>query len=556
MDKAILYNVTVEKINKRINSLKAIGFNVQEFENLRDNIINDSNVNIQNSYKFASPKLSLGQSAFLEQNYDNTINSLEKLYRKLLDYEVYVVAFHTTSLIKEFLSNNLKEEKDFIKYKEQLVLVLKNLHNSKTLDYNVEGPIIEEIYNVVYLFIKEEVSFLGYSELFESLGEVDKYYLDKLVRREVEGIDLKLKTNQEIKLKVKEIDANGYDDSYANRELISAIVESNLDKNQRKVILNALENNLSKYYYSLCDIYGDLKNITEPVSKSKKVGHLIGDSLKLAFHSALVTALLVGSFKLGKSASTHNDKTYMTKTTTYNPLNKDPYTITEQYEPKQDDSILATYYGPLVDGSMVGTYKRTVTTYNLSNYEGTPLEELYNMDLPSLMVPENSVTLGARDLSAEELMKEAFKIIKEVRVNLDDVKVTTKTSTFARGFYTLLFLAVSALIGLLYTSMINLAKEDDIDYVPFLSDLISVLEDLIGLLNQRQETEEYEKGMKDIVIRLDEIIKNNKPLIEKAMAYTNNLKDNKEYRKYIVNIAKSLELVNDKEKELEVILKK
>ena len=550
MDKAILYNVTIEKVNKRINDLKAIGFNVQEFEKIRDDILIDSNANVESSYKFASPNLSL------EQNYDNTINKLEKLYRKHLDYEVYVVAYHTTSLIKEFLFKEQKTEEDFNKYREKIELVLKNLRNSKTLDYNVEGPIIEEIYNVVYLFIKEEVSYLGYSDLFKKLEEVDKSYLDKLVRREVEEIDLRLKRHQDIKDKVKEIDAQGYNDSYANIELISAIVESNLDSNKKAEILERLKNNLDKYYNSLCEIDGDLKKISKPDSKPKRLAHFTLDSLKLAFHSVLVTALLMGSFKLGKSASTENNKTYMTKTTTYNPLNKEPYTITEQYEHKHDDSILATYYGPMVDGPLVGTSRRTVTTYNLSNYKGTPLEELYDMDLPSLMVPEYSVTLGPPDLSAEELMKEAFKVIKEVRVNLDDVNVTTKTSTFARGFYTLLFLALSTLIYLFYTTMINLAKEDEEDYVPFLSDLISVLEDLIELHNHKHEAEEYEKSLKDIVIRLDDLMTNNKPLIDKATIYIDNLKDNKEYRKYIYNIDKSLELVRDKEKELKETLKK
>lgn len=58
------------------------------------------------------------------------------------------------------------------------------------------------------------------------------------------------------------------------------------------------------------------------------------------------------------------------------------------------------------------------------------------------------------------------------------------------------------------------------------------------------------------MIRLDDLMTNNKPLIEKATIYIDNLKDNKEYRKYIYNIDKSLELVKDKEKELKETLKK
>ena len=118
MDKAILYNVTLEKVDKRINELKIIGFNMDEFIRVKEEIINENKAEIQKSYNFSNPSLALGQTAFLEQGYTNTINKLNKLYEKLLDYEIYAMAYHTAKLVKEFLESNQKDEKDFTSLKK------------------------------------------------------------------------------------------------------------------------------------------------------------------------------------------------------------------------------------------------------------------------------------------------------------------------------------------------------------------------------------------------------------------------------------------------------
>ncbi len=549
MDKAILYNVTLEKVEKRIQELNQIGFNVQKFEEIKNKIINKSNNNVEDSYNFANPELSLGQSAFLEQNYTNTINSLEKLYQKLLDYEVYVVAYHTTSLIKEFLDKKNKEEQDFIKYKEKLALVLKNLHNSKTLDYNVEGPIIEDIYSVIYLFIKEEIKCLGYSSLFSDLGEIDKYYLDKLVRKEVEEIDLKLAKNKLISLKIREIDAAGFENSYAQIDLITLLIENNLNYKERKTILNKLMTNLGNYQYSLEEIFNELNNLPQHMDKPKRTKRLIKNSLMLLINSALVTTLIVSSFKLGKNKSANETKTYMTTTTTYNPTNPNPYVVTEEYKTKRDDSILAIDYGSINDYG-----GREVTTYNLSNYIGTSLEKLYDMDLESFLVPENIKTLSRRDLSTEELTKEAFRIIKEVEVNLEDEKITVNNDELKKVFYTVVCLILSFVIYILYSILIDKII-DDYDYIPLLSDLGNLLEDIKSLKNYDNNLMEYKEKLRDIVMRLDTLIMQNKPLVEKAIFYTKELKNEGDYSEIRNDFEKRLSLIRKREKEVNQALK-
>ena len=129
MDKAILYNVKLEKLNKRIDELKAIGFNMDEFEKAKEEIINKNKIDVKNSYNFSSPNLSLNQSAFLEQGYLTSINELEKLYDKLLDYEIYVMAYNTAKLVKEFLESDNKSIENFTKYCEkieQIYIILKH----------------------------------------------------------------------------------------------------------------------------------------------------------------------------------------------------------------------------------------------------------------------------------------------------------------------------------------------------------------------------------------------------------------------------------------------
>ena len=545
MDKAILYNATLGKVDKRLNELKNIGFKMDEFTKVRDEIVNKSKTNIEESYNFANPNLSLGQSAFLEQDYKNAINSLERLYSKMLDYEIYVVAYHTTKLVQEFLNSENKSEKEFAKYREKIELVLRNISNSKTLDYNVEGPIIEEIYNVVYLFIKEEMAYLDNSILLDKLSEVDKYYIDKLVKIDIENIDLRKKENKLINLKAKEIEAKGLNSSFANEELIMAIVGNNSNTlERRKLIINDLNYRLECYYNSIKDIYNDLNYIVKPKGKKRINRDLTTNSLKLFLNLSVATGLIIGSIKGAKFDATNKVETYMTKTTTYNPLGTEPYEITEQYEPKKDKELVVYDYGTVIEEEN----KRTVTEYDLSDYQNLSMEELYNMDLTSLVLPENTEILSNDEISLDSFSNEAFRIINKINVNLEDMKEITKVDKRIQREETYGFLTLSCVFYLAYFTILHI--KGNRNYYTVITDLKRIYLDLKELKNYHNENIVYRKKLKDITSKLNKINTDNKDLLDKATLYSK-LETKNEYQKELNCLRSNLMLLEKTSKDLQ-----
>ncbi len=544
MDKAILYNVTLQKVNRRINELKTIGFNMDEFIRIKEDIINKNKTDVQKSYDFTSPSLALGQTAFLEQGYTNSINELNKLYDKLLDYEIYVMAYHTTKLVKEFLESDNKSIENFTKYQIKIEQVLKNLHSSKTLDYAVEGPAIEEIYSVVYLFIKEEIEMFCYSTLLNKLGEVDKYYIDKLVRKDIEQIDLRDEKNKLISIKTKEIASKGFEATYADSDLIMAIVNSKgINSEKRKLALDNLDRKIYDYAYCIEQIYNEVNNhISMPNDKKEILKSLSKNSLKLILNSALATFLAFVALKSGKWVATEKTTTFMTTTTTYNPLDKEPYVITEEYTPTRDDSLYVLDYGPVVTEG-----KRTFTEYDLSDYQEYSFEELYNMDLSSLIIPEENSVLEDKDLYLESLTNEAFRIIRKIEVNLEDVKENVETNITVQILFTILFELLAVVIYIFYALLL---LECDIDYLPIIKDLKNIYEDLKELAKNNQDKKEYQEKLNEIINRLETLRIENKDILEKAESSISYLEKNHEYDVEINNLIRKLVLIKDKQNEI------
>ena len=67
MDRAIEYQRTLIKVESAIERLKSIGLNVEPFIEIKNKILIETETSVEKSYNYANPKLSLGQSAFLEQ---------------------------------------------------------------------------------------------------------------------------------------------------------------------------------------------------------------------------------------------------------------------------------------------------------------------------------------------------------------------------------------------------------------------------------------------------------------------------------------------------------
>ena len=174
--------------------MKEAGLNVSKYEEIYHKILNncthenrtipDSIINSNNNF-FATD--------YLAANYSKAIKELELLFNELSKYEIYVRVSSFTTYLKSFIDKTDKTPNDFELYRTSLIDILNNLVKSSTLDYDVEGNIIEEMYEIAYFFIKEELKYLGYSPVLDSLrdNQIHINYLDREITRELEKIKLK-----------------------------------------------------------------------------------------------------------------------------------------------------------------------------------------------------------------------------------------------------------------------------------------------------------------------------------------------------------------------------
>ena len=183
MDQAIKYKTTLNQVNQTITNYEKIGLNMTNFINIRNSIVTSLEEEVKKSYSY-SGNTAISQEMVLNQIYISTISKLESLSINLEKYEIYHKTSSITKLLALFLSKETKTEEEFTKIRNIILPTLNSLINSNTLDYNVEKTIIEDIYEMTYSFIKEEISFFGYSLILNQLvsNETHSLYLSPYVK--------------------------------------------------------------------------------------------------------------------------------------------------------------------------------------------------------------------------------------------------------------------------------------------------------------------------------------------------------------------------------------
>lgn len=542
MDKAILYQRTLLKVDNAIARLKSIGLNVEPFMEAKNQIIKENSNLVSKSYDYANPNLSLGQTAFLEQDYTNSCKKLEKLYKELLKYEIYAMASSLIDVVKNFINTENKTIEGFNECREQIFTIIKNLNNSNTLDYNVEGPIVENIYHVVYLFIKEEIKYFGISETLKNMDLVNNEFMDREVLKDIESIDLKNPKNIAIKMEKDKIDAKGFNKSYVSQTLINAIVNSGENILEKAKILKDLDS-------KLISVQKTLDDLDKEIREYKKVSKLdYRDLLKAIGMTLLNTSLLVGIIvgSIFGSKKLATNKKYLTKTTIYNPEEDNPYTITEEYEDDSENSLELVEYAPWKN-SLLGV-KRNVTTYDLSDLEKLSYDEYLNLDLDKLKIDGETVREDKDNLTLSDLYENTIRLIREVEVNKEDYmeekdKVGEKVLSFL-----LSLLGIIIVLGIY--SETTIYEHDFESEIPFIYDLECVYEEIKELLHEKRDNKEYEKKALNLEKKMLEIIKNNEELLSKAESIIPVLENDPEYKKLVKDTKKRLSLIREYSKKI------
>ena len=520
MDKVILSQKTLLKVEKSIARLKSIGLNVESFIEIKDQIVKESS--------------NLGKKS---DDYTVCSNKLEKLYNELLKYEITAMASSLIKTVKNFINADNKTIEGFNACREQILNTIKNLNNSNTLDNSVESH-IENIYHVVYLFIKEEIKYFGISETLNNIDLVNNEFMNREVLKDIESIDLRDSKYAAIKTEKDKIDAKGFNKSYISQTLISAIVNSNANILEKAEILKDLDS-------KLISVQKTLDDLDKQALEYKKVSKLDYSNLLKNIGMTLLNASILVSCFIGTIVGTKlaiKDKKYLNKTTLYNPKEDNPYTITEEYDDNSKNILNLVEYSPWEEHS--DGVLRNITTYDLSGLEQLSYDEYLSMNLEELNIKGDIKTENKESIPLEDLYSDTLRLIKEIEVNKDNF-IGTEDVLFKA--ICLIFLALLVLIILYRGYSKSHRYRDDL---PLIYDLKGVYNEINALKYEKNNKKEYEKKVLNLEKKMLEIIKNNEGLLSKVESIIPVLENEPEYKKMAEDTKKRLSLIREYSKKI------
>ena len=458
------------------------------------------------------------------------MKELEYLFNELSKYEIYVRVSSFTTYLKSFIDKQNKTEKDFELYRSSLIDILNNLVKSGTLDYDVEGNIIEEMYEIAYYFIKEEIKVLGYSPVLDSLNnnQIHINYLDREITRELETMNLKDQKYSPLLTKKKELDCLGFNASYADEDFLRLLVSYSL---KRKDIIHIIDTLVDKVTSNLRII-----NTSEPPNnnyRKQELRHELSKNIALLISSLSITAgLILGSVKLSKLVATK----YHNTITTYSVA--DGIETNTEYRDNNKDSIKIYEVSPYQ--KKAGDYARKVITYDVTNIDGIPLEEYLDIDLASLGIKGESTTERLNELTLNDLYEETIRYVEKIEVDKEDTQ--TKMDIDAILALILLVLCVFG-IGAMTEAIFYETNFNEGNTISWYYAAKTILEDLKSLSNEKISKKEKEKRLNELNEKSKKLLLENKEIIKKLLAYYEMIKDKKEYSEEVYKIEKVLKLV-------------
>lgn len=529
-DKAIEFESTKIKVLQTMNKMKEAGLNVNKYEGIYQKILTDcihENKTIPESIVNSKTNFA---TDYLVANYSEAMKELEYLFNELSKYEIYVRVSSFTAYLKSFIDKQNKTEKDFELYRSSLIDILNNLIKSGTLDYDVEGNIIEEMYEIAYYFIKEEIKVLGYSPVLGSLNnnQIHINYLDREITRELETINLKDQKYSPLLTKKKELDCLGFNTSYADEDFLRLLVSYSL---KRKDIIHIIDTLVDKVTSNLRII-----NNSEPTNnnyRKKELRHELSKNIALLISSLSVTAgLIFGSVKLAKLAATK----YHNSITTYSM--EDGLEERNEYKVNDKNSIKIHEVEPYE--KKWGHYTRKVITYDVTNIDGIPLEEYLNIDLDTLGIKGKSATEEERELTLNDLYEETTRYVEKIEVDKED---TQRKVDFEAG--AAIFVIIVALVGIdaMAEYCFYISDFNEGDGISWYYAAKTILEDIRTLNDEKISKKEKEQRLAELNEKSKKLLLENKEMIKKLLAYYEMIKDKKEYSEEVYKIEKVLKLV-------------
>ena len=532
-DKAIEFESKKIEVLKAISKMKEAGLNVQKYEEIYQKILNDcthENRTIPDSIVNSKTNFA---TDYLVANYNGAIKELELLYTELSKYEIYVKVSSFTTYLKSFIDKPNKTQSDFEVYRPSLIDILNNLVKSNTLDYDVEGSIIEEMYKIAYYFIKEELRFLGYSPVLDSLSnnQIHINYLDREIAKELEKINFKDEKYALLLTKKKELDSLGFNASYADENFLRILVSCKL---KHKDITTIINNLIEKVTDNLKIINESNMTNDNHYHRNQLLKEISKNAALLISSLSIIIGLILGSVKLTKLAA----KKYHNTITTYSVA--DGIETNTEYRDNDKDSIKIYEINPYQ--KKLSNYARKVITYDVTNIDGIPLEEYLDIDLASLGIKGESTTERLNELTLNDLYEETIRYVEQIEVNKEDTQFKMDGD------------AILAVIFLVFVAFALDAVAEAIFYetnfnegytISWYYAAKTILKDLKSLSNEKISKKEKAKRLNELNEKSKKLLLENKEIIQKLISYYEIIKDKKEYEEEAARITKVLKRIKE-----------
>ena len=423
-DMAIRYRDKIQKTRLMICNIHKLGFDTSEYESVLGNI--DRKVSNEIDTSYLSGKLVQGR---MEQVYTTGMSELNKLWVALDRYSLYFEILNNCKYLDTKLGDNEYVEEDIDNYVKEMIINLKRLVRSDTVNYEQEKFIVEKVYDTAYNLIKLEIIINGNSNLYEYAKneEVNISFFNELILDELDKLNLKDKRYDLIKSRLYKLDSNGLVSNYFDLELIKLLLVYGdnvdlLDVVMRKIY--ELEEIFDKYNKNLKNEVRYCKYAEGCVKKSYDKLVKVRRKKSKKFILLFLTYFL--SFTccsyINKNAEKRNMvDCYIKNSLIYSSLDGDTRENSEEiilYDGKisEEEQVFVRWYEPWKE-DIDGLVKRNFKEYNVSHLELDTPYDYYIYGVDNYMVePQDKTETYNGDISLnQEIQYKGNHIEVEIR---------------------------------------------------------------------------------------------------------------------------------------------
>ena len=551
-DLAIKYKTIYKEIEMILNNIKKTGFDISEFKKTLNDIDNDINNNVKNNSGVAYLK-----RANYEQDYANGIGRLTKLKNYLDRYDCYFKAYNSCKWIEIKIKNKDISKEELEKYVSEMILNLKIINESDTMDYDNEKHIVDAIYRIAYELIKLEIITTGKSELYLYIKnrDVNIIYFDYLIQKDIDKLDLTDSKNIWINEKIYENYKNGIYSSIFDIEVIKRLLANSNGLSIKEKIIDNLNNALNEIDNNLKDIsniFLDINKNTRTMDLKKEMANESkNDVLKPLITMSLTLSLMIGGGvgipKLSKKLSMSD--AYMKKSEIYSSIDDSVKTSEEKlfYSNKPADEMIIRVYDNYENEN-----SRKYIEYDVNFKKFDTLKEYYDYGIDNYGIVGVDKTVKSGN----------YEVISNYQDSYTEV-IKSTYEYLGKEFFEEAYLGGLVLLYILYAIAIIAAESfyssnSLMDDGIIISKIREILDSLPDYIEYSREYKLYNNKIKEEINKLMILINENEVLKNRFYElYENNkylLNDREELIERInklkndVRLEKAKKLVKDKYK--------